>query len=96
MTTLYLSGQSKGKLAIKAPRPAQCWVNGIDAVGCANDNNLASAVKSIHESQQCGHDGGMDLILLLAANRCKAINLIEEDDARLHTPSLQARRVWPQ
>lgn len=76
--------QRKSKLAIKTPGSAQSRVYRINAVGGAYDDHLAAVVQPIHQSQHGAHDRGMDLILLLAADRSQAIDFIEKNDGWLH------------
>lgn len=49
---------------------------------------LAAAVEPVHERQQGGNDGVVNLVLLGAPHRRKSVDLVEEDDGRLVLGSL--------
>lgn len=81
MTMNNLSGwEGKEKFSIKSSRSSQSWVNGIDPISCSNDNNLPTAVQTIHEGEKSGHNGGVDLVLSAGTNRGQPIDLIKEYD----------------
>jgi len=75
--------QRKVELAVEAAGAPQGRVDGIDAVGRANDDNLAACVEAVHERQQRRHDGGVDLVLLCRADGREAVDLVKEYDRRL-------------
>jgi hypothetical protein len=77
-----LGGAWKGKseLLVEASGAPQRWVDGVWPVGGANDDHTPSYREPVHEGQQRGDDGGVDLVLLGRANRCQTVDLVEEDD----------------
>ena len=50
-------GQTKHELPVETPRAAERRVDGVDAVGRADHNDLAAAVEAVHEGEERGHDG---------------------------------------
>ena len=55
--------QWEGQLPIEPPGPPQRSVDGVDAVGGADDHHAAAGVQAVHEGQQGGDDGVVDLVL---------------------------------
>lgn len=56
----------------------------LKAVRQSQETHLPSAVEPIHERQERGNDGGVNLILLHTADRCQAVNLVKKNDRWLH------------
>ena len=84
----FLVGKREVKLPVEATRASQSWVNRVRPIGGADDNDLTSAVHTIHQGKQGGHDGCVNLVLLARSDRRKTIDLVEEDDAGLVLPCL--------
>ena len=72
----------KEELSVEAARPSQCGVDGVDLVGRPDDDDLAAVVQPVHQRQQRGHDGAVDLVLATRPHRGEAVDLVEEDDGR--------------
>ena len=65
----YISArQREDELPIKPSWSPQRRVYGVYPVGGSNDHNLSAAVKTVHERQQGGHNGGVDLVLTTGTN----------------------------
>ena len=88
-TTDLEVGQWEVKFPVKTAGAAQSRVYGVNAVGGTNDDNLPARVDSIHESQQCGHNGAVNLVLAAGAHRGQAVYLVKKDDGGTHLVSLQ-------
>ena len=59
---------------------------------CGTDHHdLSATVQAVHECEECGHDGAVDLVLATGADRSEAVDLVEEDDRRSHLVSLENR-----
>ena len=54
--------------------------------------HLASGVETIHERQERGDDGGVDLVLSGGPHGRQPVNLVEEDDRGTHLVGLQGGR----
>lgn len=76
--------ESKQELPVEAAGPPQRWVNGVQPVSGADHHNLTAGIQAVHQNQQRGHDGAVDVVLPAGANWSQAVNLIEEDDGGSH------------
>lgn len=89
MTRAYIPvRKSKLKFPVKPARSPQGRINSINSVGSTNDHYLPSAVQAIHEGQQCGYNGTMNLILSTGTHRSQSIYLIKEYDSWPHAEGL--------
>ena len=80
------------KLAVEAAGPPQGRVDGVDAIGGSDDDHLPATVEAVHQCQERGDDGGVDLVLATGADRSQAVYLVEEDDGGTHLVGLGGRR----
>ena len=55
-----------GRAPVEAAGAPQRTVERVDAVGGADDDYPAARVQAVHQRQQRGHDGVVDLVLLAA------------------------------
>ena len=62
------------KLSIKPTRPSECGVNGVWSVRSSYYNDLATAVHAVHEREQRGNNGGMNLLLFAGSDGSKSYN----------------------
>lgn len=81
--------QREEKLPVKTSRPSQCRVDGVDSVGGSDEQHITTVLEPVHQGQQGGHDGGVDLVLLARANRRQTVELVEENDGWTHLVRLK-------
>src|SRR5208337_5037251 len=69
-------------LPVEPAGPPQGSVDGIDAVGCADNNYLTAFLEAVHHGQELGNDPAFDLPGHLLAPGRDRIELVDEDDRR--------------
>ena len=76
-------GQGKREFPVETTRPAQRAVDGVHPVRRAEHHDATARVQSVHERQERGDDGVVDLVRLGRAHGSQAVDLVEEDDRGL-------------
>ena len=93
--------ERKVKLTVEPARPSQRGIHRVRAVRGRDHHHAAPRAQAVHEREQGGDDGAVDLIVRVAASparlprRRQSVNLVKENDARLPSLSLlekQAKR----
>ncbi len=69
-------------LAVETSRPAQRRVDGVQPVGRADDDDLASLLEAVHHGEQLCDDAPLDLAGDLLTLGRDGVQLVDEDDRR--------------
>jgi hypothetical protein len=62
-------------LSVKAAEAAQGGVDGVGAVGGADDDDGGARLEAVHEREQLRHDAALHLALRLVALGCDGVDL---------------------
>ena len=73
-------GHADGDLAVEAAGAAQRLVDGVDAVGGADDDDVLPRLEAVHQREELGDHAALDLTLGLLALGCDRVELVDEDD----------------
>ena len=96
LQTRFEVGEIEKHLAIESSGASKRWIDGIDAIGGSDHDDLATRVQSVHQREQRGDNRRMDLVLLGRARRRQSVDLIEEDNGRLiHARLLEEQTKLP-
>ena len=75
-------GRADEDLAVEAAGPAERRIDGVDAVGGADDDDGIDPLEPVHQRQQLRHRAGVGMRAGLAALGRHGVELVDEDDRR--------------
>ena len=75
-------GRPDEDLAVEPAGPAERRIDGVDAVGGADDDHGVDALQPVHEREQLRHRAGVGMGAGLAALGRHGVELVDEDDRR--------------
>ena len=75
-----LVGDGHLELPIEASRSAQGHLDGVGAVGSADDDNVRGRLEGVHEGEELGHDALLGLALRLITLGGDGVELVHEYD----------------
>ncbi len=80
--------QGEEKLSIEPSWSPKGGIDCIDPIGRSDDHNLPTAVQPVHESEEGGDDGRVDLVLPAGTDWGQTVDLVKEDNGGAHLVGL--------
>ena len=62
-TTYFFRRKREHEFSVKSTRSPESRIDGVYSIGGSNHDDFPTVVQSIHESQQGGDNGAVDLVL---------------------------------